>query len=297
MSWRIVYVESSDYLSSYLDNLKIKKGMDEIKIPFCDINSIIIDNNQSCITVSLINKCVEYKINLVICDYYHLPASILLPYSGNYQSSLILHNQLKWRQEEKEHIWKEIVKAKISNQKMVLKLLHKSVETINILEKYIEEVEDGDVTNREGLAAKIYFRELFGKDFNRNEESKVNASLNYGYSIIRSQICRSLVARGLNPHFGIFHKGISNAFNLADDLIEMYRPIVDLWVYRNIDNFEIFNKEIRIQLVNLTTKKILYGKSKVTIINSINSFINQIIDYFETGIVRDITYPNVEYNE
>ena len=285
MSWRIVYVEKSDYISSYLDNLKIKKGIDEIKIPFSDINSIIID------------KCVEYKINLVICDYFHLPSSILLPYSGNYQTSLVLFNQLNWKKESKEYIWKEIVKAKIFNQKTVLRLTHKSTEVIDLLEKYINEVEEGDITNREGLAAKAYFRELFGKDFNRNEDNIINASLNYGYSIIRSQICRSLVARGLNPHFGIFHKGISNGFNLADDLIEVYRPIVDIWVYRNINNYDIFNKDIRINLINLTTKKIRYGNSNITIINSINSFINQIIDFFETGIISEIVIPNVEYNE
>lgn len=161
----------------------------------------------------------------------------------------------------------------------------------------MNEVGEGDVTNREGLAAKSYFRELFGKDFNRNEDNIINASLNYGYSIIRSQICRSLVARGLNPHFGIFHKGIGNGFNLADDLIEVYRPIVDLWVYRNINNYDIFNKDIRINLINLTTKKIRYGNSNITIINSINSFINQIIDFFETGIISEMVIPNVEYNE
>ncbi len=297
MSWRIVYVEKSDYISSYLDNLKIKKGIDEIKIPFSDINSIIIDNNQTTITTGLINKCVEYKINLVICDYFHLPSSILLPYSGNYQTSLVLFNQLNWKKESKEYIWKEIVKAKIFNQKTVLRLTHKSTEIIDLLEKYINEVEEGDVTNREGLAAKAYFRELFGKNFNRNEDNIINASLNYGYSIIRSQICRSLVARGLNPHFGIFHKGIGNGFNLADDLIEVYRPIVDLWVYRNINNYDIFNKDIRINLINLTTKKIRYGNSNITIINSINSFINQIIDFFETGIISEMVIPNVEYNE
>ena len=296
MSWRIVYIEKGDYLNSYLDNLKIKKGIDEIKIPFNDINSIIIDNNYTVMTTGFINKCVEYKINLVICDYYHLPSSILLPYSGNYQTTLILYKQLEWQENEKNYFWKEIIKTKIKNQCKVLKILNKDKNSIQLLERYTNEVEEKDKTNREGLAAKVYFRALFGDTFNRNNDDVINACLNYGYSIFRSQICRNLVARGLNPHFGIFHKGINNEFNLADDLLEIYRPIVDLWVGKNVKQEDIFNREIRLELINLSTKKIQY-EQKVTIITSINILITKMFAFFETGNVDDILFPDIEYDE
>lgn len=290
MSWRIIYIEKSDYLSTYLDNLKVRKGIDDITIPFNDINSIVIDNQATTITVPLINKCVQYKVNLVICDCYHLPSSIIIPYTNNYQQSLMLNKQIKWQEEAKAYLWKKIIEAKLINQREVLKYLKKEKEAIEILSKYIDEVELLDSTNREGLGAKIYFRALFGSNFIRREESIINTCLNYGYAIFRSQIARSLVAHGLNAHFGIFHKGAENEFNLADDLLEVFRPAVDIWVYKNINDDSLFIKETRLRLVELGTKKINYG-NKVTIINAMNILIEKIIYYFETGDISNLTFP------
>lgn len=296
MGWRILYIEKSDYLNSYLDNLKVKNGNNETTIPFSDIDSIVIDNHYMNMSVGFINKCVEYKINLVICDYYHLPSSLLLPYSGNYQSSLMLQKQLKWTEEQKGILWKAIVEAKLKNQRKVLIISKKDDYSIDLLEKYINEVEIYDETNREGLGAKVYFRALFGNDFIRQNEDSINSSLNYGYSILRSQICRSLIARGLNAHLGIFHKGPNNTFNLADDIIEVFRPIIDLWVYKNVNYETLFNNEIRMSLVELTTKKISYG-NMITITNAINILIDKIINFFETGNMEYLTFPDVIYHE
>lgn len=296
MSWRIVYIENSNYINCYLDNLKITKENEQFTIPFSDINSIIVDNNQTTLTVALINKCVEYKINLVICDIVHNPSSIFVPYTANYQSALIINRQLEWLEKSKANIWKQIVRSKIINQNKVLKLMKKEEYYINILDSFINSVEDYDKTNREGLAAKIYFRTLFGENFTRGDENIYNTCLNYGYSIIRSQICRNLVARGLNPHLGIFHKGPNNAFNLADDILEVFRPIVDLWVSKNISDEMIFNREIRLDLINLTTKYINYDK-KTTIINAINILINKVIQYFENGNEEELSFPDIDFYE
>lgn len=296
MSWRIIYIENSDYLSSYLDSVKIKNGNDETTIPFSDINSIIVDNRKTNLSVGFLNKCVEYKINLVICDYYHLPSSMLIPYSGNYQTSEIQYKQLKWPKESKSYLWKEIIRTKINGQIKVLTLCNKSNSVIDVLKAYVEDIELNDATNREGLAAKMYFRELFGKQFIRHNDDIFNSCLDYGYAIIRSQICRSLVARGLNLHIGIFHKGITNDFNLADDFMEIYRPIIDLWVNKNINRDTVFNSEIRKEIIRIPTYKVKYEKN-VTIINAINTMVDKVLNYFNTGDISLLVFPDIEYHE
>ncbi len=293
MSWRIVYIESSDYLSLYLDNIKIKNGIDETTVPLSDINSIVIDNNATAITVALINKCMEYKINVITCDMFHLPNGIIIPNSGNYQSAYQLHKQIKWDLDTLKYVWDYFVKAKLKNQANVLKLLNKNIEVINKILNYMEQVNNGDSSNREGLAAKMYFRELFGNNFRRYENDSINASLNYGYSIIRSQISRALIARGLNPQLGIFHKGVGNSFNLADDFLEPFRPIIDKWVYENIKNEQPFNRANRLDLIQLTTKKIEYDNKKVTIILAINQLIDNFLNFMDTGDVSKLIFPNI----
>lgn len=143
------------------------------------------------------------------------------------------------------------------------------------------------------LSAKIYFRELFGNDFLRDDENTINACLNYGYSIIRSMIARSLVAKGLNPHIGIFHKGQFNDFNLADDIIEVFRPIIDNFVYTNFINEEFFTRDIRLSIVSSLTRKVLYNGKKQSISNVINSYIETILHALRTGNVKNIIYPQI----
>ncbi len=297
MSWRIIYIESSDYLNLYLDNLKITKGIEKITIPLSDVNSIIIDNHSLVMSASLISKCMEYNINIVICDPFHLPSALIFPYSGNYNSSFQLRKQLEWEENSKMYIWQEIVKAKIKNQKNVMEYFDANPEYISILDKYYQEVELNDKTNREGLAAKIYFRELFGDDFLRKSDDVRNSALNYGYSILRSQICRALVARGLNPHFGIFHRGPSNPFNLADDVIEVFRPIVDQYVLKNLKINDVFTRNIRVELVAQTTKKVMIDGKIHTINNAIIIMVDSIISFFETGNIDEIKFPGVKIYE
>jgi len=236
---------------------------------------------------------MDYKINIITCDLKHLPQAIIYPYSGNYQSSLILNKQINWDLKVLQIIWKYIVQAKILNQAKVLKINHKSFEVIEKLSQYANEVELNDKTNREGLAAKIYFSELFGKDFIRHNEDTINMALNYGYSILRSMISRSLVAKGLNPHIGIFHKGPNNSFNLSDDIIEVFRPLIDNYVHNNISNDLVFNREIRIKIVQALTRKINYDNQKITISNAINNVIDNIISVIDLGDLNKLKFPDV----
>lgn len=284
MSWRIVYIEESEYLSLYLDNIKIKQKDDEVIIPLSDIHSLIIDNYKSVLSVNLINKCIEYKINVLLCGIDHMPKTIMYPIKGNNQTPKMLQLQINWNEKIKSIVHMKIVKGKILNQKQVLEYNKKSKDVIDKLDIFINEVKEGDVTNREGLSAKMYFRELYGKHFIRFENDAINAGLNYGYSILRSQISKVILSRGLNPSIGIFHKGAENIFNLSDDVIEVFRPIVDNFVYQNLIGEAVLTREHRVNLIKLTTKKMLYNNEKHTFFNVINMYLNNILDMLNSGI-------------
>lgn len=149
-----------------------------------------------------------------------------------------------------------------------------------------------DSTNREGLAAKMYFRELFGSDFIRFNEDVVNAGLNYGYSIFRSLITSIIVAKGYLPNLGIFHIGKMNYFNLSDDVIEVFRPIVDDYVVNNMMQDIMFKQEHKDALINLTTQKIKIDNKKQTIPNAINIYLDSIFRFLEDDD-PELIFPEV----
>ena len=152
----------------------------------------------------------------------------------------------------------------------------------------MDEVELDDVTNREGLAAKMYFREMFGDDFVRFDEDVINAGLNYGYSIFRALISSIIVAKGYLPNLGIFHRGKQNMFNLSDDIIEVFRPIVDHYVCNHMMEDILFKQEHREALIQLTSKKIEIDGRKQTVSNAIYVYIESIIKELETDEVAYI---------
>lgn len=295
MSWRVIYVEESEYLSLYLDNIKVKKGDEDILLPISDIHTIILDNYKTTLSVHLINALTKNNVNVVVCGIDHLPESLIIPIAGSYYAPKMFLKQLSWDDNLKKRLHKKIIISKITNQKELLKSINPISPVIKTLDKYILEVVDGDITNREGLAAKVYFRALFGENFKRFDEDVLNAGLNYGYAILRSQISKTLIGKGLNTMLGIFHKGNTNYFNLSDDVIEPFRPIIDNWVVKNLMNEKIFKKEHKIELIKQTTKKIKYKNLNQTIFNTISIYVDDIIKFFDTG--EEISHPHLIYNE
>lgn len=198
-------------------------------IPIEDIGVIIIDHQQVSITIPLMNALVEGNVQVVVCNDHGMPSAMLQSFEGNNLQGEILRNQIGVGEVLKKQMWKQIVEAKIKNQAA---LLNKVGRNGSILKPYYQNVKSGDTDNREGIAARIYFSELFGELFVRDRNlSGINALLNYGYAILRAATARSLVSSGLLPAIGIFHHNRSNAFPLADDIMEPYRPYVDEIVY------------------------------------------------------------------
>ena len=275
MGYRIIYVEKCEYLRLYLDNLKVEiNEKKEVNFPIADIQILVIDNYKSTLTIPLINKLTEYNVCTIICGVDHLPKSYILPINGNFASSGNLFKQIQWTQERKDYIHAEIVKHKIKNQIEILKENERGFGVTEKLYEFIDTTISGDQTNREGLAAKMYFRALFGSDFIRFEQDVVNAGLNYGYSVFRSLITSIIVAKGYIPNLGLFHKGKQNMFNLSDDIIEVFRPIVDNYVFNNMTEDILFKQSHRDELIGLTNNKIMIDDRKQTISNAIGIYLD-----------------------
>lgn len=290
MGHRVIYVEKCECLRLYLDNLKVMVKDNDILFPISDIQILVIDNYQSNISVPLINKLTENNVCTIICGVDHLPKSYILPINGNFATSGNINKQISWEKERKALLHSIIVKYKIENQIEILKQNNKSHEVIKKLYEFVDSIELDDRTNREGLAAKMYFRELFGSNFIRFDDDVINAGLNYGYSIFRSLITSIIVAKGYIANIGIFHKGKQNMFNLSDDIIEVFRPIVDDFVYNTMRDEILFKQEHREKLIQLTNKKILIDSRKQTIANAINQYLDSIFNYLD-GETNKVLFP------
>lgn len=198
-------------------------------IPIEDIGYVIIDNPMVSMTMPLINALADSNVALIFCNDKGMPHAMLQNLDTHTLQCEILNTQIGIGEVLKKKLWKQTIEAKIKNQS---KLLTKLGKDGDVLKPYYNNVKSGDSDNREGLAARIYWNSLFGDHFVRDRSQPgINALLNYGYTILRSATTRALMGSGLLPSIGIFHHNRSNAFPLADDIMEPYRPYVDEIVY------------------------------------------------------------------
>jgi len=210
MSLQKLYIKNKSYLSYKHNLISIKIDDYETTVCFDDINTIIIENQQSTITSALLSQLSKADINVIFCDEKFMPSSILQGINKNSRTTKIQKAQIKISKAKLNQIWKDIVIYKVNNQAMILKRINKNSLYLNSL---IPRIKSNDKENIEATAAAYYFKKLFGKDFSRNDPENINnAVLNFGYAIFRSSICRYLIAYGLNPAFGIHHSSELNAF-------------------------------------------------------------------------------------
>lgn len=202
----------------------------EIKtVPIEDIGVVLIENQMVTFTIPAMNAMVENNCAVIFCDGKHMPVSMLMNLDSNSVQSETYRFQVEASQPLKKNLWKQVVEAKIRNQSSLLRELGKDGD---VLKPYYSNVKSGDVDNREGIAARVYWDMLFDGSFQRDRDGEgPNALLNYGYAILRAGMARAIMGSGLFPAFALFHKNRYNAFPLADDLMEPYRPYVDQIVY------------------------------------------------------------------
>lgn len=295
MAFRIILIENQVTMKLKLSNLVITKNGEDIWIPLSDISIIILDNLMTSLTTRILVQLAEEGIGLVICDQKHLPVGHFGAYDNHSRSTKVLGYQILQDSYFYECFWKEIVVAKIVNQaKAYIKLLQNE-ECYKKIIAFVEDVEEGDLTNREAHAAKVYFNSLMGTTFSRGNESiLLNSGLDYGYAIIRSYIARCCVGYGLNTQIGIHHKNEYNRFNLVDDLMEPIRPFVDIVAYRLLKEETYFKPEHRRRLVSILNMKILYRKKKMYLCNMLENYIEQVASYIQGKSCR-VVFPDIDY--
>ena len=295
MGYRQVIIKKSEKLHFKDKQLIIDKDNQSTKIPLEDINYILIEDSSTIITTRLLAELGKNAISLIVCDERFDPTSIMYPYNYHFKQLDVFTHQLEIDDSIKNEFWNQIVKRKIENSIRVLEMTSKEEFPISKLNEYINEVIEGDSKNREGLAAKIYFRSIFGSDFIRFYDDNINAALNYGYTILASAIIRNLAVYGLNTYLGIHHNSKINNFNLAYDFLEPYRSVINKFVYDNKDDIVLpLSFEFRKKLINLLNKEVLHQNKKYTIEYSISLLIKSYIKSFSTGEIK-LDLPTIIY--
>ena len=209
--------------------ITFKDNKDTVTRPIEDIGFVIIENPQVSISVPLINELADNNVSVMFCDKKQMPRTMLMTLEGNTTQQESYKYQIEASAPTKKNVWKQLVESKIKNQALLLNNLGKNGDA---LKPYYLNVKSGDTDNREGAAAREYWSQIFDEGFRREREGlPPNNLLNYGYTILRAAVARALVGSGLYPAFGVFHRNRYNAFPLADDVMEPYRPFVDEIVY------------------------------------------------------------------
>ncbi len=274
MSFRTVVITRQSKISYKNRFMVVKNESEEKLIHLSEIDTIIVDSINVSISAYLLKELSDNKINVIFCDDKHNPFGELSYYFSRHNSSKKINKQIAWKQKDKDELWKKIVINKITNQSLLLNKIHS--DNYNLLLSYVDEVETGDKTNREGHAAKVYFNSLYGIEFTRHDADQINAALNYGYSILLSTINKEVKINGYLTQLGIHHKNEFNQFNLSCDLMEPFRVIVDNFVYYN--KSRKLDTDYKYDLVNLLNSYFNYSGKKYILKDIIKMFVKNTLE-------------------
>lgn len=293
----IIYVENNYFVTAKDNSIKFRNIIDKTEkfYFFSDIEAIIFDHYRSYFSHKLVIKCMQNNIAILFCDNKHSPMTQLLSEYGMSNRIQRIQTQFRFSGRSKERVWKKIVVGKIINQaRCVENNIDKSKSIV--LKELAKEVKPGDNNNREAIAAKIYFRDLYGPQFKRGRYNDIiNSALNYGYSIIRSFIKRELAIHGFEMSLGIKHHSTENPFNLADDVIEVFRPFVDNMVYNIVmkDGVKVFDTKEKKVLLNVLFEKCIIDKKIVRLLDSIKIMIDSLIRCYKENTATYLLIPKM----
>lgn len=296
MLYRTIYIGNPAYLKLKDEQMEVidpKTKEQKGKIPIEDLGVLVLDHFQITISHQLIQKLMGNKVAVISCDAHHLPFGLMLPLHGHTEHSDKVKYQLAASEPLKKQLWKQTVEAKIQNQ---MKLLQQLELTFEPMKSYLSQVKTGDTTNMEGIAAQHYWKYLVSPNFIRERFGEFpNPFFNYGYTIVRSMMARAIVETGLLPVLGLFHSNKYNAYCLADDLMEPYRPLVDKkvmeWLSQNEDH-EI-TKDFKAFILNIATEDTLMNSTLRPFIVAVKETTVSLYKCY-TGEKRKISYPLLE---
>ncbi len=251
------------------------------KIPLDDIEAVICNSNYCLFTSSLANTLAEYSIPLLICDKIKkYPKSAMLALESNYRQGDVIQAQADASEPMKKSAWAQIVKAKLRRQANVLKFLKKE-DGFVFINGIAELVKSGDSENCEARGAARYWKELMGEYFKRDRNSNdENIFFNYGYTILRAATIRAILSAGLHPSLSIHHKSTTNSLRLADDLIEPFRPFVDITVKQILEEHTSLNVEAKKKLVSVLNRRFRIREKETTLQSQINVLAKNLAQFF-----------------
>ncbi len=301
MGWRIVLISNTSNIHIKNRQLCIDQENQNLHLPLEDISALIIDNPHTSLNSYVLSECAEVNAILISVDKSHIPNGIFIPFSPHSRHSKVILQQINLGQVQKKQLWQGIIKQKITNQALTLQN-KTNKQTAEFLYKTALNVKSGDSTYLESTAAQYYFKYLFSAEFSRKNEDFYNACLNYTYAITRAIIAKYLVAYGFIPSLGIFHANDLNSFNLADDIIEPYRPLVDEYIldiyppkhYTNTKQYlEPKNKQ---DLTKICQQQVLIKNEKMKWTNAIEQTVISLSRYLN-GNIDDLELPQRFYHE
>lgn len=285
MGFRIVVIKNRAKLEFRLNSLIIR-GEQEKKIFIDEINTLIVQSTSISLTAGLLSELTKRNIKVIFCDEKHNPQAELLPYYGAHNTSKRYKEQLAWAAEMKAKVWKEIVKKKIEGQ---AEHLSDSgfFQQAELLRSYVLEVKENDATNREGHAAKVYFNCLLGMGNSRKGGGFLNGCLNYGYAVLLSAFNREIAASGYLTQMGIWHDNEFNQFNLACDLMEPFRVVVD----RTAVALEEGDKDFKRKMANVLNYKTFIDDKNTTLDLAIRQFAKSVFHALEMQDETLLVFP------
>jgi CRISPR-associated protein Cas1 len=298
VAWRSVVISQPAKLRRDHFSLVVEQA-EVARIPFEDIAVIVLNNREITLTHPVLSACGEYGIGLYSTGENHQPNGVFIPFLTHTRATKMLRLQLAVDRPNAKRAWTTIVKAKIENQAACLRLsgLCDNPNEWKRLELVARRVRSGDNDNLEAQASAYYFPALFGKAFRRGPEGWINAALNYGYTVVRGAIARGLVAHGLFPSIGLHHDSEQNAFNLADDLIEPFRPLVDLHVAKNVPVGQSERTDLipgdKAELVSLLNADVRMPRGDMTVLVAVEQSTESLVRLFDDDAQSELELPRV----
>lgn len=282
-------IQNPTKLSLSKGQVLLRNDQGDHTLPVEDIAAILLESPEITLTSALLAQCMEQGVAVVTCGATHTPNGALLPFLPHSRQSKVARVQMSWSEPLRKRLWQRIVQAKITNQALCLSAC-RDKEAATRLFALVRQVQSGDPGNIEAQAAREYWSLLFGKDFVRHGKDSINAALNYGYAVIRAFVARSQVAYGLLPTFGIHHESELNAFNLTDDVMEVFRPLADRLVFQmhtegELSDDGVLSKENRQKLANLGASSCFIDTQQHNLINA--------CDRMAAGLVGAIEHQSV----
>jgi CRISP-associated protein Cas1 len=294
MVWRSIVISKPAKLRRESFSLVVEQEQ-IARVPFEDIAVIVLNHREISLTHPVLSACGEHGISLFATGDNHQPIGVFLPFLQHSRATRMQRLQLNIDRPLAKRTWAAIVRVKIANQAACLRLAQRSGDERLIA--FSQRVRSGDTDNMEARASGYYFPTLFDANFHRAQERWSNAALNYGYAVLRGAIARGLVAHGFLPSVGLFHRSEQNAFNLADDVIEPFRPLVDLHVVKQLIPDSDLGRDLspadKVALVGLLNVDVVMPRGTMSVLSAIEQCIESLVRVHESESEVALELPEI----